>query len=65
MTASIKESSEGIPPGDVEKASPASTIHNEPPAETEEEYPPFARVVFIMAALYLCVFIVALVSLNM
>lgn len=42
---------------DVEKAAPAAVKGDD---EEEDEYPPFAKVVFIMAALYLAMFLVAL-----
>jgi len=46
---------------DVEKAAPAAAKGDD---EEEDEYPPFAKVVFIMAALYLAMFLVALVRLS-
>jgi hypothetical protein len=46
---------------DVEKAAPAAVKGDD---EEEDEYPPFAKVVFIMAALYLAMFLVALVRLS-
>jgi hypothetical protein len=45
--------------GDLEKAA-ATTVKDD--AE-EDEYPPFAKVILIMTALYLAMFLVALVSL--
>jgi hypothetical protein len=46
---------------DMEKAAPGAVKDG---ADEEDEYPPFAKVVFIMAALYLAMFLVALVSLS-
>jgi hypothetical protein len=46
--------------GDLEKA-PATVKDG---AQDEDEYPPFAKVVIIMTALYLAMFLVALVCLN-
>jgi len=47
--------------GDLEKA-PATVKDGGP--EDEDEYPPFAKVVIIMTALYLAMFLVALVCLK-
>jgi hypothetical protein len=46
--------------GDLEKA-PVTVKDG---AQDEDEYPPFAKVVIIMTALYLAMFLVALVCLN-
>ena len=44
--------------GDLEKADAPVVIKD----EEDDEYPPFAKVVMIMTALYLAMFLVALVS---
>ena len=45
--------------GDLEKADVPAVVKD----EEEDEYPPFAKVVMIMLAVYLAMFLVALVSL--
>ena len=45
-------------PVDVEKGDPKATVQN----EAEDEFPGWRRVVVIMAAVYLSMFLVALVS---
>jgi hypothetical protein len=45
--------------GDLEKAPPVPVKN-----EDEDEYPPFAKVVIIMIAVYLSMFLVALVRLS-
>jgi hypothetical protein len=45
--------------GDLEKAPPAAVNDDE-----DDEFPPFAKVVLIMTALYLAMFLVALVRLS-
>lgn len=46
--------------GDLEKADTPVVVKDE---EEDEDYPPFPKVVMIMLALYLAMFLVALVSL--
>ena len=58
MASKNEEQAEQPVTGDLEKSAPPAV---EDDAE-EDEYPPFAKVVIIMTALYLAMFLVALVS---
>jgi hypothetical protein len=54
--AEERRGSQGSTPPDVEKAIPLSKV------QTEDEFPSLKKLVFIMLAIYLSMFLVALVS---
>jgi hypothetical protein len=55
--ASNTEEPKDAPAGDLEKAAPVAAKHE----DDDDEYPPLPKVVIIMIAVYLAMFLVALV----